>query len=179
MNLILELRNQEQFSRLAQLDMPHSCHLCHVSDTRDGLENLRILSEWWLAGAQRESWGVSTLIQGRQEPARPSMDAVFKIVVPGRNTPIPILLVICQHYIAKNWPHYQLQIPTGDVLKSLKSQRQEILPLYNKCETVTRPYWVEDRKSISLHEPLSEPALPTILSSISTFVSGVVKVIGS
>lgn len=173
MDLKLEMWTQDQFGKLAALDRPQDCKLCGAAGSNVAIENMRVLSEWWLSPAQRTTWNVETLIQGLQAPDKPSMDAVFKIATPLRRKPIPIFLVICQHQEDKKLPHYQLQAPTGDIKKSLKDLAREITLLYNQCDGKTSPFRAKDQKSISLHERLTSSELQTIQSALSAFVVGI------
>lgn len=177
MDLKLEMWTQDQFDKLAGLDRPHGCKVCDADDTNVAIENMRVLGEWWLSPAQRTAWNVETLIQGRQAPDRPSMDAVFKISTASRPEPIPIFLIICQHREGKKLPHYQLQAPTGDIKKSLRDLEREITPLYNQCDAATSHFSVKGQKSISLHERLISPELEVIQSSLSVFVVGIRNVL--
>jgi hypothetical protein len=177
MDLKLEMLAQEQFGELAELDRSHGCRLCGGDDLKIAIENMRVLSEWWLSPAQRTALNVETLIQGRQAPDRPSMDAVFKISTPLRRQPIPIFLVICQHQEDKKLPHYQLQAPTGDIKKSLRDLEREIAPLYNQCDVETSQFHPKGQKSISLHERLTSSELETIQWSLSAFIVGIREVL--
>ena len=177
----LIVRTPEQIGDLLALDRPQGCDLCHPGVTKVALRNLEILCQWWLSPELQERWKVGTVIQGNQstiddsDVPLPNMDALFKVQFNASGPQYPIFLVINQHHPEKKYPHYQLQVPTGDFLKSIKGHRSEaeLRKLYAACEKATKELSYKKLKSASLHDPLAQSDLNLINRALSSFVEAI------
>ena len=122
MEAILEIEKPGEVARLLSLDHPDGCWLCRAAVAASGRSQLSAFAQWWLSEDRRRDWGVGTLIEGRQRDDQKAMDAVFKIRLPRRATPVVVFYIIVQHLEGKNLPHYQLQISFSETAMGLAGE---------------------------------------------------------
>jgi hypothetical protein len=173
MEKMVTIESRSEVQALLVLDRADGCSLCQQADTVAALDALEALAAWWLSDTQRSLWRAQTLIEGRRGEVG-NCSASFKLLVPGRSTPLPVFLVICQHWQGKQLPHYQLQLPHGDLGKGIEGEglRARVEALKEQCERETRVYREKGRKSIGLQEPWPLAEWVAVQESISRLVAG-------
>jgi hypothetical protein len=154
MEKVVEVKAQKDVQALLALDEPGACTLCGPADTKAALGALEGLAVWWVSDTQRLLWQVQTLIEGRRGDAG-ICSASFKIIVPDRPLPLPVALVLGQHWEGKRLPHYQLQVPHGDLGKGIEDAglAARVAALKQSAERETAVYRAVGVKSIALQGP--------------------------
>lgn len=143
--------------------------------TVDVHATLAELCRWWLDPAQRAAWQVGTIIQGQLRPDRTANDALFRIVLPNREAPIPVFLVITQHWERKRHLHDQLFVPSvQEIMDSARGSDLvgEVTPLIETARAGVAELREGGRQGISLHKPLTTSELQTVQDVVSALVRG-------
>jgi hypothetical protein len=171
-------RNEADVPQLLALDEAARCHLCHSSATAAGHAVLRELAVWWLAQAQRDAWRVGTMVEGRRRPDRLGSDGIFNVEIPGRDTPVPVFIVITQHWPKKRLPHYQLSVPFIRGLSlAAKSANLEaaVDHLIEAAGARMEPLRRDGLRNISLQRPLDAEDMELVRGVVSDLVRGLVQ----
>jgi hypothetical protein len=173
MNLVLTAEVPDDVPRLVRLDAPPHCAVCPSNERQAARRTLEELARWWLDPRRGREWSVKPVIAGMQGSDREATEAIFKIIHPDHDKPIPVLLVLCQHQAFKRRPHYQLQAPNPDLGKGVGNARLRdgIEGLKEACAGTLHTYRHGKLKSISLHEPLPPAALTAIRKSVTKLVT--------
>jgi hypothetical protein len=175
MDTIVIARETDDIPRVVALDTPDDCHLCSRTDAATAGRTLAGLCRWWIDGPTREGWAGQTFIDGRRRPDRAASDAWFQLAVPSRPNPLPIFLIISQHWDGKQHPHYQLQVPSANLVKGVRGSAPgaAVEQLAGVADHRVQRLRAGERRSISLHAPLLPSDLDVVQEAISALVAGV------
>jgi hypothetical protein len=173
MELVDTINQVDEIPRLHTFDDASRCHLPACTNSSAAIDNLVRLAEWWLADDQQRQLGVNTLIEVRQRSDRLAWDAIFKFAQPERALAVPVFFFLTQHFADKHYPHYQLQVPHGELGKNAAGPLKErVEELMKRCREETRAFRYGKLVSISMHDPGQEEVLSSVQGAVARMVRG-------
>lgn len=163
------IRTVDEFIAFVRTDPHAGCPDCK-SAFADAHHTAIAFGQWWLSDEQRAHWGVATHVVPNPGDKMPKIGLSFRIETPTFPKGLPILLVLFQHW--KSDPHYQLQIPSPDMLLSIKDDttRYQVEDVWNRYSRSADVFRSTGKKSISLHRAFTDKTRDTLFALASRVV---------
>jgi hypothetical protein len=173
----IEVAREDGISGLLERDPRADCECPEGNCRRDrtsAAANAGTLCKWWLSPVVRDRWGGDTYLVGR--PTSEKLSVAFMFRRRDKGIQLQVFQALFQHWEhyeeEKQFPHYQLYVPTGDLRVSRRDAglEEDVKKLKKHARDQVDGLLYEDKQAISLHGPLAPEAMQTIQDAVSELV---------